>query len=112
MRTVDLIIAWVIVLLGLIYISAIQHQFTPEVMWYLGSGLLIVLIGLLNLIRIRYSYAASGLRWMVVGINLGFACYVFFLGKAQTLSVPGAILGALAVVESLLAIRPGAEPAK
>ena len=112
MRTVDLIIAWVIVLLGLIYISAIKHEFTSEVMWYLGSGLLIILVGLLNLIRIRYSYAAPGLRWMVVMIDLGFACFAFFLGKAQNLGVPGAILAALAVVEALFAIRPGEEPAK
>jgi hypothetical protein len=112
MRTADLIIAWIIVLLGLIYVSAIKHQFTSEVMWYLGSGLLIILVGLLNLIRIRYSYAAPGLRWLLIIINLAFACFAFFLGRASNLSVPGAILAALAVVEALLAVRPGAEPAK
>ena len=99
-------------LLGLIYVSAMQHQFTPEVMWYLGSGLLIILVGLLNLIRIRHSHAAPGLRWFLAIINLVFACFVFFLGKASNLSVPGAILAALALVEAVLGVRPGAEPAK
>jgi hypothetical protein len=112
MRTADLIIAWIMVLLGLIYISAIKHEFTPEVMWYLGSGLLIILVGLLNLIRIRHSHAAPGLRWFLVITNLTFACFAFFLGKAQNLSVPGAILAVLALVEAALGVRPGIEPAK
>jgi len=112
MRTADLIIAWVIVLLGLIYISTIKHEFTVEVMWFLGTGLLIILVGLLNLVRIRHSHAAPGLRWYLVIVNLALACFAFFLGRAQSLPVPGAILAVLALVEAAFGVRPGAEPAK
>jgi hypothetical protein len=110
MRLADRIIAWIVVLLGAIYVSAIHHQFAAEVMWYLGSGLFVILVGALNLIRIRYSHAAPGLRWFLVLVDLVLAGFAFFLGRASGLAVPGAIVAALAVIEAIFSFMPGEQP--
>ncbi|MBV8207066.1 MAG: hypothetical protein JO041_09760 [Acidobacteria bacterium] len=102
MRLADRIIAWIIVLLGLLFISAVKRQFTPENMWYVGTGMLVLLVGALNLLRIRVTSA----RWFVAAVDVLLACFAFFLGSASGLVVPGIILALLAVAEAGLSLMP------
>lgn len=91
--------------MGIVQLSGTHHEWKPETLWYFGAGLLTLLIGTLNFIRMRYAASAVGLRWYVFAVDLGFACYSYALGKASSLG-PQIIVVVCAVAAAILSVMP------
>jgi hypothetical protein len=95
------VIAWGVVLLGVVHaMTTVSYaQQAPQgAVWFLGSGIAIVLTGVLNLLNRTYGRAARGLRIVSITNNLamtGFATWAGF--------VTGASGGELLVVVGLVA---------
>ncbi len=78
MKITDQIAAWLIVVLGVIHSAFTLRAyatFSMAAMWFLGTGLLIILVGALNLLRIRYAAVAPGLRAVCLATNIVVLAY-------------------------------------
>jgi hypothetical protein len=112
MRTLYLILAVLIVLLGLVHISATFLLFdalNSRAVWFASGGLAIVLTGLLNLLNRAYGAGARGVRWATVGANAAmtlFAALAGFAGAASGAQLV-VIVGMMAAA-TLLSLRPSA----
>lgn len=106
MRVADLVVSWALVLAGIVQLSATHHEWKPETVWYFGAGLLTVLIGAVNLVRIRYAYTASGLRWFTMIADVLYAAYAYALGRATVLG-PQIVIAIVAVAAAVLSLRRG-----
>jgi hypothetical protein len=112
MRTLYLILAVLIILLGLVHISATFLLFdalNSRAVWFASGGLAIVLTGLLNLLNRAYGAGAPGVRWVTVGANAVMTLFAALAGLAGAAS--GAqlvvIVGMMAAA-TLLSVRPSA----
>ncbi len=78
MKVIDQIAAWLIVVLGVIhsaYTLRAYASFNMAAMWFLGTGLLIILVGAVNLLRIRSGSVAPGLRAVCLTANVIVLAY-------------------------------------
>lgn len=85
MRTVYLVAACLIILLGLVHISATFLLFeglTSRAIWFASGGLAIVLTGTISLLNRAYGAAAPGLRWSAVGANAAMTVFALLAGLA------------------------------
>ena len=101
MRRVYLVLALLIILLGLFHtVSTVRffEAFNSRAIWFAGSGLLLVLTGILNLLNRSYGPAAPGVRWAAIATNAVMTLFAALAGTA------GAASGAqLAVIVGLIA---------
>ena len=112
MRTLYLILAVLIILLGLVHIAATFLLFdalNSRAIWFASGGVAVVLTGLLNLLNRAYGAAARGVRWVTVGANAVMTLLAALAGLAGAAS--GAqlvvIVGMMAAA-TLLSVRPSA----
>jgi hypothetical protein len=86
MKTVDRLVAVLILLLGVVHAGlapVFRGHYDGAGMWFLSGGLMFIVLGLLNLTRIASSDAAA--RWSSLGANaLGLA---FVLGLVPLVSL-------------------------
>jgi O-antigen/teichoic acid export membrane protein len=87
MRSLDTILAWVLIVLGVMQWVATPVLFeTAEepAFWFFGGGITLVIVGILNVLRIRYGSLAPGVKVASVGSNLALAG--FWVAMACTLT--------------------------
>jgi hypothetical protein len=99
MRIVDQVAAWCVVVLGLGHSiwTARFPEMNLNALWFLSGGLFLMVVGALNLLRVRY-VSASGVRWVCVASNV--AALAFVLAIAHLISLranPQAIVALVAV---------------
>jgi len=86
MKTVDRLVAVLILLLGIIHAGlapVFRGGYDGAGMWFLSGGLMFVFLGMMNLVRTGSPGAAA--RWAALGANtLGLA---FVLGLAPLVSL-------------------------
>lgn len=73
MRTVDIILAWLLIGFGAVHLS-LTRKVHPDLdinaVWFAGGGVLIIAIGALNLLRVAYSSIAKGAHVVSVIANI------------------------------------------
>src|SRR5579859_7225679 len=110
MKMADRVVSWLIVVMGVVHISLTPHRYAADALWFFNGGLTIILIGALNLLRARYSYAAPGMRLFCVIADLVFAAFAFIVGRATgTVVGPPGIVMVLCVAAAILSVRPGSD---
>ena len=114
MRTVYLVVALLIILLGLVHLAAsfaIFHELSSRAVWFASGGLAVILTGLINLLNRAYGAAARGVRWAAVGANAVmtlFAALAGFAGAASNAQL--VVIVGLMAVATLLSLRPVPAP--
>jgi hypothetical protein len=114
-KTFDSVVAWLIFGVGIVHCFATAVLFKglrmPAV-WFFGSGLALLYVAALNLLRIRYDTVASGVRAVCVVGNSVMMVFVIIVGATMSLRRnPQAVLFiALIVAATALSIlrRPQA----
>ncbi len=116
MKIVDQIVAWLIVLMGVVH-SAFTPGFTLGAMWFLGTGLFIVLVGAVNLLRVRYASAARGVQGVAIAANVIAVAYDLAVSsrlnvRANPQALIMVVLLVLATVFSIIPPKRAQEPDK
>jgi hypothetical protein len=78
--------SWALVALGVLHTGTtlrLYNAFTLQAHWFMGAGILMILVGALNLLNRKYGGAARGLRLVCIGANIVILAY----------SVAGGVLG-------------------
>ncbi|MFZ0704479.1 MAG: hypothetical protein WAM71_02665 [Candidatus Korobacteraceae bacterium] len=73
MRTLDIVIGWLLIAFGAIHIALtrrVHPNLDIDAIWFASGGLLIIAIGSLNLLRVAYSSVAKGVRVVSVIANI------------------------------------------
>lgn len=113
MRRLYTVESWALVVLGAVHMAAtfrLFNAFTPQALWFLGAGLLMVVVASLNLLNRAYGHLAPGLRIVCIVANISisaFAVAAGYLGRAgltQWILVLG-IVGPLTVLSCLRGIN-------
>jgi hypothetical protein len=101
--------SWALAVLGAVHMAAtfrLFNAFTAQALWFLGGGLLMVVVASLNLLNRPYGGIAPGLRIVCIAANISisaFAVTAGYLGRAglaQWILVLG-IVGPLTVLSCL-----------
>lgn len=108
MKIVDRIAAWLIVLLGGIhgaFTLKAYPAFTLPAMWFLGTGLLLMLVGAVNLLRIR-SVGERGLGAVCLATNVVMLAFTGAIASRLSLkeNPQAAIIVVLLLVEMIFSI--------
>jgi hypothetical protein len=83
--------SWALVVLGIVHMSATSRfvgAFTTQALWFLGGGILMVLVGAMNLLNRAYGGRAPGLRLVCIAANItisAFAVAAGYLSRASLL---------------------------
>lgn len=113
MRRLYTIESWALVVLGVTHMAATFHffsAFTAQALWFLGAGLLMVLVGALNLLNRAYGRTAPGLRLVSIAANVTISIFAVAAGivgratLAQWIVVLG-IVGPLTVLSCLRSVH-------
>lgn len=110
MRSLYLVLAILIVLLGLFHLGSTPRFFDAldsRALWFASGGLLMALAGLLNLLNRTYGAGAPGLRWSTAATNIimtAFAALAGVVGAASGAQL-GAIVGLMAATALLSLLR-------
>jgi hypothetical protein len=89
--------SWALIALGVLHAIStfrLHPVYTNQAHWFLGAGVLMVVVGLLNLLNGAYGRGAPGLRFVCIGANVVIAIY----------SIAGGILGRASVVAWILVL--------
>lgn len=110
MRTLHLVLALLIIILGLVHLSATFMLFdalTGRAVWFASGGIAVVLTGVINLLNRAYGAAAPGVRWAAIGANATMTVFAALAGYAGAASGAQLVLivGLLAVA-TLASTRP------
>lgn len=103
---------WALVVLGVVHAGAtfrIHSVFTAQALWFMSAGLLMVLVGALNLLNRAYGRNAPGLRLVCIAANIAVSAFAVasgILGRASLAAwivvlgivVPLTVLSCLRVV--------------
>ncbi len=113
MKIADTVVSWLMIVFGAIHCAFTRRaypEFGLPALWFLASGLFIILVATTNLLRIRYGGAAPGVRAVCIVANLallGLAVAIAWVtplaGNPQV--VIAVVLSALLVIFSV-ARRP------
>lgn len=95
MRTLDRILAWALVVLGLVHcaVTPIVHaRWSIDAIWFFSGGLAIVFAGMMNLLRIAYAAVAPATRLasllanvLLLSLTLGVASTVTLASSPQVI---------------------------
>src|SRR5258708_30089858 len=64
--------------LGVLHTSStfsLYNAFTLQAYWFMSAGILMILVGALNLLKRKYGGAARGLRLVCIGANIMILAY-------------------------------------
>src|SRR5688572_26555827 len=115
MRSIYLILALLIILLGLIHVTATFALFdslTGRAIWFASGGVAIVLTGVLNLLNRAYGASARGVRWATFGANAVMTAFAALAGTAGAASGAQLVLiVGLMASATLVSLLPGAASA-
>lgn len=82
MRTLDIVIAWILIAFGAVHLS-LTRRVHPDIdinaIWFASGGLLIIAIGALNLLRVAYGSAAIGVYRVSVVANIVLLLMMVFI---------------------------------
>ena len=110
MRALYLILTCLIILLGVVHVSATFALFdglSSRAVWFASGGLAIILTGLINLLNRAYGAAAPGVRCTAIGSNLAMTIFAALAGVAGAASgIQLAIIVGLMAATTLLSFRP------
>jgi hypothetical protein len=110
MRRLYLLLACLIVLLGMVHISAsfvLFDALTGRAIWFASGGLAIILTGVLNLLNRVYGATAQGVRWSAIGANAAMTVFAALAGVAGAASDAQLIvIVGLFVATTLVSFRP------
>lgn len=90
MRTMDRIVAWLLLAFGLIHLALtgkVHPNLGTNAIWFASGGLLMVTIAALNLLRVAYGSVARGVHAVSVVANL--VLLLLILAIATRLPVRG-----------------------
>ena len=114
MRMVYMIVAFLIILLGLVHVAAafaIFQELSGRAVWFASGGLAVVLTGLINLLNRAYGAAARGVRWTAFGANAVMTVFAALAGLAGAASnVQLVVIVGLMAAATLLSLRPVPAP--
>ena len=104
--------SWALIALGVVHVSAAPRffdAFTSQALWFVSGGLLMALVGVLNLLNRAYGRGARGLRIVCLGVNtlmVAFGIAVGLLSRASLASwiIVLGIVVPLTVLSSLRAV--------
>ena len=91
MRLLYAIESWALIVLGVLHMGATFRFFSalnPQALWFFSAGLLMALVGVLNLLNRRYGQNAPGLRHAARATNvvmIGFAAATGTVTRASVL---------------------------
>lgn len=86
MKTVDRLVAVLILVLGAIHVGlapVFRGRYDLAGMWFLSGGLMLIFLGLMNLVRTGSPGAAA--RWAALGANILALAFVLGLGSLVSL---------------------------
>lgn len=104
---------WALILLGTVHMAAtfrFYYTFEGRALWFFGGGMLMALVGAVNLLNRVYGSSARGLRLVCIAANLAilpFAIAAGVLGRAglvQWIVVLG-IVGPLTALSFLRSVQ-------
>ena len=101
MRTIDIVIAWLLMAFGAVHLS-LTRKVHPDLdinaVWFASGGLLIIAIGALNLLRVRYSSVARGVHIISVIANVVLLALMLFIATLLPMrSNPQVLVGLILV---------------
>jgi len=104
-RHVDRVCAGAFFLLAIVECWLVPRDYTGRI-WIFGTGLALLFVAMLNLLRIRNGYSVRGLKMFCVGANVVMTVFVAALmasiGGEKTLSNPQVV-----VIFGLLLVETG-----
>jgi hypothetical protein len=110
LRTLDIIIGWLLIAFGVVHIS-LTRRVHPDIdinaIWFASGGLLMITIGALNLLRVAYSSVAKGVYVISVIANIVLLLLMLFIAtrvpmRSNPQVLVGLILAALLTAFSVL----------
>jgi len=119
LRRIDIVIGWLLIAFGAVHLS-LTRRVHPDIdinaIWFVSGGLLIIVIGALNLLRVAYSSVAKGVHVVSLIANIVLLLLMLLLaavvpmrGNPQVLI--GLVLAALLTAFSVFR-RTGHTPAR
>lgn len=104
---------WLTVAVGVLHLGVAGTQYDAlsfDALWFAGSGLAVVLIGVLSLLA-RSASASAGVRWAAVGANAaGLALALAFGVLTRWREPQGPVLVALFLAGGIGAMLPADGP--
>ena len=95
MRHVDRVCAGALFLLAIVECWLVPRDYTGRI-WIFGTGLALLFVAMLNLLRIRNGYSVRGLKMFCIGANVVMTVFVAALmasiGGAKTVGNPQVIV--------------------
>lgn len=110
MRTLDIIIGWLLIAFGVVHIS-LTRRVHPDIdinaIWFVSGGLLMITIGALNLLRVAYSSVAKGVYVVSMIANIVLLLLMLLIAtrvpmRSNPQVLVGLILAALLTAFSVL----------
>ena len=114
MKTLDIIIAWLLIVFGAVHLS-LTRRVHPSLdingVWFMTGGLFLITIGALNLLRVAYSSVAKGVHVVSVIANIVLLLLMLFIAtllpmRSNPQVAVGLILAALLTAFSLFRRAP------
>ncbi len=106
MRTLDIIVAWLLIAFGAVHLS-LTRRVHPELdinaVWFASGGLLMIAIGALNLLRVAYSSVAKGVSVVSVIANIVLLLLMVFIATLLPMRSNPQVLAGLILVALLTA---------
>ncbi len=110
MKIADTIVSWLTLILGVIHCAFTRRaypEFGLPALWFLGSGLFIILVAAANLLRIRYAGVAAGVRAVCILANLALLALAIAIARVVPLKgnpqvVISIVLAALLTIFSIV----------
>lgn len=99
MQKVYAISSWLIILLGVghtIMTPVFYHQLTLDALWFAGTGLALIFLGILNVFAIKT--AITIINTVCICANLLVTIYFFLILLAFPKLEPQAIIGGIAIL--------------
>ena len=82
MRRIDIIVGWLLIVFGAVHLS-LTRRVHPDIdinaIWFVSGGLLIIVIGVLNLLRVAYGSVAKGVYVVSVIANIVLLALMLFI---------------------------------
>jgi len=104
------VLACLIILLGLVHISATFALFdalTSRAVWFASGGMAIILTGVLNLLNRSYGATAPGVRWAAIGASAAMTVFALLAGLVGAASGAQLVLiVGLMAATTLVSLRP------
>lgn len=109
MRKIDLVVGWLLVAFGSIHVvmtRKLDPNLGMDAIWFASGGLLIMLAGALNLLRVAYTNVAKGVHVVSVIANVVLVALMLLIASRVPLrSNPQVVVGlVLSVVLTVFSV--------